>query len=176
MLAWVFAMGLCYCLCVCLSHAGIVSKRLNESHSFSTQSLPLACTTLCCKEIWIFLGLLPKLWTYKNFAAAHLLSPSVINKQWWTWPSVVDNSQLINGDSWSHSEYSFVYSSMCDVVHLHQLTLVINMQDQRAYKNLPLSQILPTIGPLSLPDWHNGLWLLTVFSASPVLFRFRAVD
>jgi len=24
-------------------------------------------------------------------------------------------------------------------------------------------------------DWHNGLWLLTVFSASPVLFSFRAL-
>ena len=49
---------------------------------------------------------------------------------------------------------------------IHNYTLSLQAQNLC----LPLSQILSTIGPLFLPDWHNGRWLswlLTVFVLVP---------
>ena len=65
------------CLSVCLSQAGVVSKRLDEWSWFLARRLPSTYTTLSCKEIWVSpklryfcLELCPKLWTLKNFATA----------------------------------------------------------------------------------------------------------
>ena len=39
--------------CLCLSHAGIVSKRLNGPRSLLAQRLPSAYATVYFKEIWV---------------------------------------------------------------------------------------------------------------------------
>ena len=60
------------CPSVCLSQAGIVSKRLDESSWFWARRLRSTCPTLCYKEIGVSpkirvlpLGLCHKLWTWK---------------------------------------------------------------------------------------------------------------
>jgi len=73
----VFAVVMSVRLSVCLSQAGVVSKRLYEWSWFLARRLPSTYTTLSCKEIWVSpklryfcLELCHKLWTLKNFATA----------------------------------------------------------------------------------------------------------
>jgi len=75
---------------------------------------------------------------------------------------------------WNSTQRSLPYRSPVHkftTLNIHN-SFTLSLQDQ----NLPLSQILPTIGPHSFPRTDTSDSSCSPFVAYPVLFWFRAVD